>query len=272
MIRIAMTALGLAAVAFAQAPAAAQQARFLEQVRKTALGYSDLLPDFVCTEVVHRSSSDAGPWRSLDSLTLQLTYAGKKENYKVVLVGNKTSNLDFLSVGGAISAGEFGSTLRWIFEPESAATFHWEKSAVWHKTPVSVYSYRVPRASSHFVLAFDGGADLRSTIVGFHGVLDIANDTNMVLHVTTEADDIPADFSIHQASASIDYGFADVGGRQYLLPSGAETTMLYQPNRSAETRQVRVLRPTLMRNLVDFRSYRKFAVDSKIDFGDDGKP
>jgi hypothetical protein len=272
MIRIAMAAFGLGAMALAQVPSAAEQARFLEQARKTALGYSDFLPDFVCTEVVHRSSSDAGPWRSLDSLTVQLTYAGKKENYKVVLVGNKTSNVDFLSVGGAISAGEFGSTLRWIFEPESAATFHWEKSAVWRKTPVSVYSYRVPRASSHFVLAFNGGADLRSAVVGFHGVLDIANDTNMVLHLTTEADDIPAGFSIRQSSTSIDYAFADVGGRQFLLPSGAETDMLYQPNRSMEKRQIRTTRPVLMRNLMDFRAYRKFAVDSEIDFGGDGKP
>jgi|CZKE01.1.fsa_nt_gi hypothetical protein len=275
MIRFAAAALGMAAlgaIASAQAPSAAEQARFLDQARRTALGYSDFLPDFVCTEVIHRSSSDSGVWRNLDSLTLQLTYANKKENYKVVLAGNKPSDASFLSVGGAISAGEFGSTLRWIFEPESAAAFHWEKSAVFHKTPVSVYSYRVPRARSHYALAFGEGKNLRSIVVGFHGVLDIANDTSMVLHLTTEADDIPPDFSIRQSSTAIDYGFTDVGGRQYLLPSGAETTMLYQPNRSAETRQVRVLRPTLMRNLVDFRSYRKFAVDSEIDFGGDGKP
>jgi hypothetical protein len=28
----------------------------------------------------------------------------------------------------------------------------------------------------------------------------------------------------------------------------------------------------LMKNLVEFRDYRKFAVDSAIDFGGDGKP
>src|ERR1039458_7469390 len=88
MIRFAAAALGMAAlgaIASAQAPAAAEQTRFLDQARRTALGYSDFLPDFVCTEVIHRSSSDSGVWRNLDSLTLQLTYANKKENYKVVL-------------------------------------------------------------------------------------------------------------------------------------------------------------------------------------------
>src|ERR1039457_4999983 len=155
MIRFAAAALGMAAlgaIASAQAPAAAEQARFLDQARRTALGYSDFLPDFVCTEVIHRSSSDSGVWRNLDSVTLQLTYANKKENYKVVLAGNKASEADLMSLGGAISSGEFGSTLRWIFEPESATTFRWQKSAVVRKTPVLVYSYRVTRAHSHFVL------------------------------------------------------------------------------------------------------------------------
>jgi hypothetical protein len=275
MIRIAIAALGAAAwaaMASAQAPAAAEQARFLEQARGTAMGYTDFLPDFVCTETIHRYSNDSGGWRNLDSLTLQLTYAGKRENYKVVLAGGKTSDLDLLSVGGALFEGEFGSTLRWIFEPESATVFHWEKAAVFHKTQVSVYSYRVPRANSHYALVFGAGVEMRSAVVGFHGVLNIANDTNMVVHLTTEADDIPADFSIRESSTSVDYGYADVGGRQFLLPSGAETTMWYQPNRSAEKGQIRTLRPILMRNLVEFRAYRKFAVDSQIDFGGDGKP
>jgi hypothetical protein len=39
-----------------------------------------------------------------------------------------------------------------------------------------------------------------------------------------------------------------------------------------EKRQIRTTRPVLMRNLMDFRAYRKFAVDSEIDFGGDGKP
>jgi hypothetical protein len=271
MVRIA-AALGMAAMAWGQAPSAAEQARFLEQTRATALGYSDVLPDFVCTELIHRSASDSGTWRNLDLLTLQLTYSNKKENYKVVLPGNKVSDADYLSVGGAVSAGEFGSTLRWIFEPASATTFHWEKSAVVRKTPVAVYTYRVPRASSHFLLAFGGGKDMRSVIVGFHGVLEIGKESNMVWHLTTEADDIPADFSIRESTTSVDYAYADVSGKRFLLPSGAETNMLYQPNRSAETRMLRDLRPKLMRNVLEFRGYRKFAVDSEIDFGGDGKP
>lgn len=269
---MALTALGLAAVGWAQAPAAEEQARFLDEARAVALGYSEMLPDFVCTETVQRSASEAGVWRTLDSLTLQLTYANKKENYKVILAGNQVSDLDYRSVGGAMSAGEFGSTLRWIFEPASGTTFRWEKWAVVRKTPVAMYSYRVAQASSHYVLAFGDGPDLRSLIVGYHGVLGIARDSHMVWRLTTEADDIPADFSIRQSSTTVEYDYADVGGKRFLLPSKAETNMLYQPSRTGDSRLERELRPKLMRNLLQFRNYRKFAVDSEVDFGGDGKP
>ncbi len=270
--RAALAGLALAvALAAAEAPTAAEQARFIEETRAAALGYSDFLPDFVCTEVIHRSASDAGVWRSLDSVTLQLTYAGKKENYKLV-VGGKVTDENYLSVGGAMSAGEFGSTLRWIFEPESGTKFHWEKASTVRKTAVWVYSYRVPRADSHYVLAFDGGAGARSMIVGFHGVLEIARDTNQALRVTSEADDIPAGFAIRGSTTAIDYAYADVGGKQFLLPSGSENTMVYQPSRSEVKGPIRDTRPKTMRNLLEFRDYRKFAVDSDIDFGGDGKP
>jgi hypothetical protein len=273
MMRMAVAGLALAAVAAAasQTPTAAEQARFIEEARATALGYSEFLPDFVCTELIHRSASDDGNWRSLDAVTLQLTYAGKKENYKLV-VGGKVSNENFLSVGGALSAGEFGSTLRYIFEPSSETAFHWEKAGTVRKTPVWVYSYRVPRAASHYVLAFDGGVGQRTAIVGYHGLVEIAQETNRALRVTMEADDIPAGFAIQGSTTSIDYAFADVGGKQYLLPASAESTMIYQPNRSEVKESVRNLRPKTMRNLLEFRDYRKFAVDSDIDFGGDGKP
>lgn len=270
--RMAIAAFGMAAMASAAQPAAAERARFLEEVRATALGYSEALPDFVCTEIIHRTSSDTHALQNLDVLTLQLTYAGKRENYKLVLAGNKTTDLNLLAVGGAIFEGEFGSTLRWIFEPESAAAFHWERSAALRQTKVEVYSYRVARAKSRYVLAYGAGADMRRAVVGFHGEVEVAGDTGMVWRLTTKADDIPAGFAIRESSTSVDYGYADVSGRQFLLPSSAETDMLYQPVTSGETGRSRNLGPILMKNLVEFRDYRKFAVDSSIDFGGDGKP
>jgi len=260
------------ALACAQAPSAGEQARYLDEARAAALGYAGFLPDFLCSEIVHRSMGDSGRWRSLDTLTLQLTYFNKQENYKVVLANGKASDAPYQTYLGATSGGEFGSDLRWIFEPSSATVFHWEKASAIRKTPVSVYSYKIDRANSSYALGFGMGVEARAVSVGFHGSLYIADGTKMVLRLTLETDGVPADFPIRQSSTTVDYGFTDVGGRQYLLPAQAETTMLYQPSRSAQREPIRVLRPTLWRNEVDFRSYRKFAVDSAVDFGDDGNP
>jgi hypothetical protein len=70
----------------------------------------------------------------------------------------------------------------------------------------------------------------------------------------------------------VDYAYADVGGKKFLLPWSAETNMVYQPSRALETRPLPNVRPKLMRNLLEFRGYRKFAVDSEIEFGGDGNP
>ncbi|HUP02683.1 MAG TPA: hypothetical protein VMU19_01760 [Bryobacteraceae bacterium] len=264
-------AFGLALAASGAAPGPAEQARFLEATRAAALDYSDLLPDFVCTETMRRSVAEGADSRNLDTLTFQVTYAGKKESYKLV-EGNRVSGRDFYSVGGATSAGEFGSLLRWIFEPASSATFHWEKASTNHKSPVWVYSYRVPRSGSRYVLAFDGGNGEKSILVGFHGQIEIARENHRALRLTSVADDIPPGFAIQSSSTSIDYAFADVGGKPFLLPSQAETDMLYQPRLSDSKETLRNTRAKLMRNFLEFRGYRKFAVDSDIDFGGDGKP
>ena len=253
--------------AFAQAPSAAEQDALAEKARQVALRYSDLLPDFVCTEIIHRASGDSGQWRSRDTLTMQLAYFQKKETYTPLIHG-KPVDMDYEAYGGAISTGEFGSALRWIFEPDSQAAFHWERSASTHGSRVSVYSYRIDRSHSRYGLVFGSGESRLTRMVGFHGVVDIDGDTGAVLHLTTEADDISADFPIREAHQAVDYQYTDVGGRQYLLPARAEMRLLYFPSRSVEKRQIAVARLVEFENEVEFRSYRKFATDATIDFGD----
>jgi hypothetical protein len=115
----------LAAGSRGQTPADAEQVRVLEQARQTALNYSTWLPDFICTEVIHRYEAygPAGAFRSTDILTLQLSYFRLHENYKLVARNNRPTKLNLASVGGAFSEGEFGSKLRLIFHPDSKAEF-----------------------------------------------------------------------------------------------------------------------------------------------------
>ncbi len=251
--------MALSCAAFAQAPSPEEQRAFLEKARAVALAYSNLLPDFVCTEVIQRSSDEFGSPRFLDTIQVQLTYANKREDYKLIL-GGKVSNLPLDAYFGALSFGEFGSTLQGIFEPRSRTEFQFEKQAVIKKTPTYVYSYHVPRAASPFTLG-EKSAEERVAIVGLRGKLEIDSATGTVLRLTADADEISADFPIRRSQRVIEYGFAGVGGRRYLLPSHAETEMSTLSNRPNRVRFV------TYRNTVQFRAYRKFEVESRVDFG-----
>jgi len=76
-------------------------------------------------------------------------------------------------------------------------------------------------------------------------------ETGAILHVTQHAV-LPMSFPIRDSSAIVDYNYAEVGGRKYLLPLHAEITMAAGRYKS--------------RNEVEFKDYRKFQTDATITF------
>ena len=74
----------------------------------------------------------------------------------------------------------------------------------------------------------------------------------VIVRIVSEADTIPEKFPVRNSATSLDYGFADVGGRRYLLPLRAEVRM---GTSSMQTR-----------NEVEFHSYKKFGAESSITF------
>jgi hypothetical protein len=251
--------LALFALTAAGAPANAQQlepeqAALLEQAREAALRYSDSLPDFICTEVVRRAQDPQGNgrWRSLDTLTVKLSYFGHKEDYKLMQINAKPTMLDFLHVGGSLSTGEFGTRLFSLFDTRSHGEFHWKGWTTLRKRRVARFAYRVERAHSIFLIQYGdipGGPN--SIIVPYHGEVYVDEDTHLVLRMTQQAE-IPLGFPINANESTIDYEFAAVGASQYLLPTHA-----YIKTRSGRF---------LSENNVEFREYRKFQTETNISF------
>ena len=134
----------------AQHPLDPEQTQLLEQARHAALTYSSTLPDFICNQVVQRSEDLNGNnrWRPLDVLTIRLSYAGHKEDYKLVEVNGRPTVLDYENAGGAISTGEFGSRLLSVFVPQSQTEFHWKGWTHVRKHRVAVFTYHVDEAHS----------------------------------------------------------------------------------------------------------------------------
>ena len=250
-----------AAAGAEQKPSAEEQARLLEQVREAALNYTRSLPDFICTQVVKRYVDVTGRdrWALIDTLTVKLSYFGQKEDYKLLSIDDKPTNLEYMKTGGAASKGEFGTVLYMVFDPKSATGFQWNNWTTIRKRRAAVYAYRVERAHSQYVVSVqEGRGGSRQTLVGFHGEIFADRETNMVLHMTTVAE-VPAGFPMRQAVTNLDYDFTEVGGREYLLPLKAEVEMWSTKLHT--------------RNSVGFHSYQKFQSETTISFGtDEDKP
>ena len=153
-------------------PLEAEQASLLEQAREAAIRYSDSLPDFICTEMVRRTQDQQGNgrWRSIDTLTVKLSYFGHREDYKLMAIDGKPTMLEFQYVGGAVSTGEFGTRLYSVFDPRSRGEFRWKGWTTLRKRRVARFSYRIARENSIYRIQY-GSVPVgpNAIIVAYHG-------------------------------------------------------------------------------------------------------
>jgi hypothetical protein len=255
-LRLASEALPKPAVAprFASppVPSLSEQASIIHEAREIALNYTLSLPDFIATESVRRYSDERGVWQLKDTLTIKLSYFEQAEDYKVLNINGHPSTIPYEEVGGTITQGEFGSLLREVFEPRSAAELHWDHWTRLRGRPAHVYTFRVRVANSRYMMVAGNRAERDTIIAGQHGFVYVDGDTRQIVRIVSEADSIPPKFPVRNSTTWLDYGFADVGGRQFLLPLRAEVRM---GTASLQTR-----------NEVEFHSYKKFGAESSISF------
>ena len=231
-----------------------EQSKLLEQARQESLAYSRSLPDFLCTEVITRREDPRGDgrWRGLDTLTVRLSYLDHLENYKLTAINGKPTNLEYLSVGGSLSTGEFGNRLIALFVPASKAEFEWKGWTRIRGRRAAVYRYRIAKENSSFLIqggATPGGPD--SLVAAYRGEVSIDEETHRVLRLSALAE-LPVGFVIKEGSSLIEYDFRKVSGKEFLVPVRAEAALKRGSYKSE--------------NLVDFRDYRKFQGESTISF------
>lgn len=233
-------------------PSPAEQNLVVQEARGIALNYTQSLPDFIATESIRRYSDERGSWQLKDTLTIKLSYFDQFEDYKVLNINGRPSTLPYEAVGGTITQGEFGSLLREVFEPRSAAELHWDHWTTLRGRPAQVYTFRVRVANSRYMMVVGNRGERDTITAGQHGFVYVDRDTRQIVRIVAEADSIPEKFPVRHSTTSLDYGFADVGGRQFLLPLRAEVRM------GTSAMQTR--------NEVEFHSYKKFGAESSISF------
>jgi hypothetical protein len=233
-------------------PSAAEQERILGEARRSALEYTRNLPDYLCLQVTRRYVDPSGlemDWLKYDEVKTRVSYVDQHENYELISVNNKVTGQEYNDIGGATSTGEFGSILAEIFSPDTHADFHWARHALLRGRGVWVFSLRVPKARSRWHLNYEKQQEITA---GYTGLVYVDKETERVIRVVIEAQDVPPDFPIQDARTRLDYDFIEIAGGNFLLPLKARVFM----------RDGRYL----SRNDVEFRLYRKFSAEASISF------
>lgn len=241
-------------------PSPEEQKQILERIRDYAINYTQNLPNFICTQVTRRQMDASGTgnqYRQMDKLQEQLTYFDHKESYKVMAVnGQMVQNKDHDKLGGATSSGEFGSVMGEIFAPETETEFQYARLGKLDGRIVNEYDYRVRQPMSHYSITHEGSN--RTIIAGYHGRIWASRDTNTVMRITLECEDIPRDFPVQEVSLDLWYDVIKIENQEFVLPVKWDL----------HSRDGKYL----SWNSAEFALYRKFGTESTITFdgGDDG--
>jgi hypothetical protein len=244
-------------------PSSEEQAKLLDEVRDYAINYTQRLPDFICLEQTRRYVDTTGKesWRLSDTLTARLSYFNQKEDYKLVSQNDRVvTETSYASVGGALSMGDFGTGMRDIFDPQSHATFEWEKWATLRGRRTHVFSFRVPLEYSRYTIEYQGEqkTDVQRITVGYHGTVYVDKEFSTIARITQEADNIPPTFPVREAKETLDYDFIKIGDSEFFLPLVATVRM----HSGREW----------TKNEKEFKLYRKFSADAVIRFDAEQSP
>ena len=235
------------------APSAEELQNLVASARRRALDYSKSLPNFICVEATNRSvdASGNGRWKHRDSIAELLRYHDGQESRTTLEVNGQRSSLTRAEMNSSwpLSVGEFGGLLNLVFQPTSKTEFEWKEAATREDRSgtVQVLSYRVKRDDATITL----GQGNDQVGAGFHGLVYIDGATGGVQRISLEADDLPRSFSMTAASMTVDYDYASIADRDYLLPVRS-TVRLQRHHKSIEL------------NELAFRGYRRFASKTKI--------
>lgn len=243
-------------------PSIGKQNELLEKVTEYARNYVKNLPNFTCTQFTRRfvDSSNTENFHLVDSVVENLSYSNGREDYKVVTVNDRLMpNADHWSLGGTTSAGEFGTDMKVLFDPETRSEFEWESWTTWHGRRTHKISYKVRQPNSKYSIVYE---KTQSFVPGYKGYVYVDADLGIIMRITREAEDLPVDFPIQNVKQVTEYSFQKIGQseQEFLVP-------IYSVITSKAGR-------FMTKNETQFRNYRKFGTESiiKFDVPDEIKP
>jgi hypothetical protein len=223
----------------------------ISDARAAAASYSAELPNFLVQQVTTRytGSRYVDNWRAMDVVTADVASVNGKEDYRNIQVNGRPTNRP--EDTGSWSTGEFQVTLEDVLSLSTAAVFkpHGEDRIA--NRDAWVYDLSVDQAHSHWQLKGQSG---REYYTAYRGVIWIDKTTHRVLRIEQQARNVPRYFDYDKAESTIEYGFAAIDGKSYLLPAESENMACMSGSANCS------------RNVIEFKNYRKFSADSNVTF------
>jgi hypothetical protein len=224
--------------------------------REEAENFTDTLPNFLVQQHTMRYYSGTNPpqWTAVDNVTADVICVNGKEEYKNIKINGRPSK-DPAEKSGTWSTGEFVTTQRDILSPSSGTTFSKRGSDRISGRTTVVYNYAVKQPLSHWqVHSRDEGKMYRP---GYKGTIWIDQETNRVMRIEQQSLSFPGDFPFDKVELVLEYDFVRIDSKLFLLPVRSENLMCQRGSNNCS------------RNEINFRNYRKFGADSKIEFEKD---
>jgi hypothetical protein len=226
----------------------------IRRAADTALEFTDTLPSYVCTEMIARYQSETKPanFMPIDVVSTEVVYENGREDYRNIQINGKPTKKKLEETGGAWSTGEFGTVLINLFNPATAAKFHFRRDSRAGSVMAKMYDFEVDREHSHWEIH----AGSQSYIPAYSGSIWIDPQTARVLRLEMEAQGMPPEFPLDHVESANDYANVRLGDlKQYLLPTHAEILSCVRGTNNCS------------RNVIDFRNYHKYTGESTITFG-----
>lgn len=225
----------------------------IQRAHDAAFEAIEKLPNFTCDQVTTRYISDSRPidWHAQDVVTAKVIYEDGKESYQNIAINGRPSKDPADSEQGAWSSGEFGTVLRDLFEPSTAAAFHYATETQIHGLSAAVYDYSVDQPHSHWRIQASG----QSFDPPYRGSIWVDKREARALRIESQAVHLPKDFPLDTAETAVDYDFVAIGTLRVLLPVRSEVLMCQRGSLICS------------RNVIEFRNYHKFGADSTVKFG-----
>ncbi len=221
----------------------------IEKARDAVFEFVDSLPNFVCDQVTRRYESHKiqTDWKYKDRMEVELLFTGGKEDYRNVRHNGKPLKKGSPEDSGQWSTGEFGSLLAALFHPETNAKFKFRSDSTAAGTAAKIYDYVVPKATSHWEVRM--GFPIKPS---YSGAVWIDPGSGKVLRVEMGTKALPSNYPVDKVEEIVDYDWVTIGGTRYLMPVKSDNLACQSGTFDCT------------KNELEFKNYRKFAVESNV--------